>query len=84
MFQGTYTSEFYRKIRDLLHEQVLLQSPERTSSGMKHRKAVRLLQRRWLELLSQEQRYRSEPNRATAARQGTGSAAGPLQGAVGS
>src|SRR6202050_2714332 len=26
MFHGTYTSDFYRSIRDLLHEQVLLQS----------------------------------------------------------
>jgi len=83
MFQGTYTSDFYRKIRDLLHEQVALQSPEHTSSSVSHRKAVRLLQQRWLELLSQEQRYRTEPDRATAGRQSTGAASGPLQGAVG-
>jgi anaerobic magnesium-protoporphyrin IX monomethyl ester cyclase len=64
MFQGTYTSEFYRAIRDLIHEQVTLQIrepdvPSRSSP------AHRALQRRWHKLLSRENLYRS-PARNTS------------------
>jgi anaerobic magnesium-protoporphyrin IX monomethyl ester cyclase len=56
MFWGTYTSDFYRAIRDLLHDQVAL---ERCSSEPEHRQAKRLLQRRWRALLSSEPAYRN-------------------------
>jgi anaerobic magnesium-protoporphyrin IX monomethyl ester cyclase len=52
MFHGTYTSDFYRSIRSMLHEQVALQS----EGG---EKAARTLERRWQELLNNESKYRS-------------------------
>ena len=73
MFQGTYTSEFYRRIRDLLHDQVTLQSKETAGNGGARKYAHRMLERRWQELLAQEQRYRTEG----------GPSAIPLQGAAG-
>jgi anaerobic magnesium-protoporphyrin IX monomethyl ester cyclase len=57
MFQGTYSSEFYRRIRDLLHEQVSMHSD---GNGARPHQARRMLERRWLELLSQEQLYRTD------------------------
>jgi anaerobic magnesium-protoporphyrin IX monomethyl ester cyclase len=65
MFQGTYTSEFYRAVRDLLHDQVSL----RTTAARPHDDAAvearSSLERRWQELLSHERRYRS-PQPVTA------------------
>lgn len=46
MFFGTYRTEFYRLVRDLLHEQVTDESPQ--------------LQRRWSELVRREADYRVE------------------------
>lgn len=59
MFQGTYSSEFYRTIRDLLHDQVTLdqRAPRRTSR--EYLQGRRLLDSRWNELISHEHRYRS-------------------------
>lgn len=48
MFQGTYRSEFYRAVRDLLHEQV----------GIEAQDAQLALRQRWDTLLSREQHYR--------------------------
>jgi anaerobic magnesium-protoporphyrin IX monomethyl ester cyclase len=49
MFSGTYRSEFYRTVRDLLHDQVASgQSPA--------------LQHRWDDLVIQEAQYRRVPN----------------------
>jgi anaerobic magnesium-protoporphyrin IX monomethyl ester cyclase len=59
MFQGTYTSDFYRAFRDLLHAQVSLQS-RHDASGK------RAVERRWQELLSREHQYRSPDGEATA------------------
>jgi anaerobic magnesium-protoporphyrin IX monomethyl ester cyclase len=50
MFHGTYTSDFYRTIRDLLHDQISLQTAGVASTA---------LETRWQELLSREVRYRS-------------------------
>jgi anaerobic magnesium-protoporphyrin IX monomethyl ester cyclase len=58
MFQGTYTSEFYRAVRDLLHAQVSLE----TRSAADHAEYSRLrltLERRWQQLLSREIQYRT-------------------------
>ena len=63
MFQGTYTSDFYRTVRDLMHDQVSLDRPEPTPGAA--RAARHALQRRWQDLLSHERRYRS--HRRTAA-----------------
>jgi anaerobic magnesium-protoporphyrin IX monomethyl ester cyclase len=50
MFWGTYASDFYRAIRDLLHQQVTLDKLPRDEQ----RPTRRLLQRRWQELLRRE------------------------------
>jgi anaerobic magnesium-protoporphyrin IX monomethyl ester cyclase len=58
MFQGTYTSEFYRAVRDLLHAQVSLE----TRPAPDHAEYSRLrltLERRWQQLLSREIQYRT-------------------------
>ncbi len=70
MFQGTYTSEFYRRIRDLLHDQVALQADSPARSRMERRHANWLLERRWLELLSEEERYRTSAATESVAVQG--------------
>jgi anaerobic magnesium-protoporphyrin IX monomethyl ester cyclase len=56
MFQGTYTSEFYRSIRNLLHDQVSLQATAERSG----------LDSRWNELLSREMHYRTPADVASA------------------
>ena len=66
MFQGTYTSEFYRAVRDLLHDQVSQQTLEARSHDSAVGDARRSLERRWQELLSHERQYRS-PQGAVAA-----------------
>ena len=57
MFQGTYTSDFYRLVRNLLHDQI-----EDTRAN------TRGLDQRWRELIAAELRYRS----AARARDGCG------------
>ena len=76
MFHGTYTSDFYRAVRNLLHDQVSLQaaathlavSPNAVSpnAAAVEPAAVRALERRWQELLAREAQYRS-PKGCTAA-----------------
>jgi len=57
MFQGTYTSPFYREVRDLLHDEVRLGESAR-----------RLLQRRWDRLLARQESFlNTAPGVATAA-----------------
>lgn len=57
MFNGTYTSEFYRSVRNLLHEEVVLQTSGAAVDSMAA--AWHALERRWQELMSHEDRYRS-------------------------
>jgi len=60
MFQGTYKSEFYRAVRDLLHDEVSLQTraaPAPDDEGVGDARS--LLAQRWQQLLSQELEYRS-------------------------
>lgn len=56
MFQGTYTSEFYRSVRDLIHEQVALQV---SRDELPASAAQTALEHRWHGLLSRESLYRS-------------------------
>lgn len=51
MFRGAYESEFYRRVRDLLHEQVVLQLA-RDEAG------CAALDARWHALMAEEARYR--------------------------
>jgi anaerobic magnesium-protoporphyrin IX monomethyl ester cyclase len=48
MFPGTYTTDFYRQVRDLLHEQVRMASRQ---------DAARPLQRRWDRLLARHESF---------------------------
>jgi anaerobic magnesium-protoporphyrin IX monomethyl ester cyclase len=51
MFRGTYGSEFYRTVRDLLHEQVKLQA----SAGVaEHEPGRQQLRRSWQSLIARE------------------------------
>jgi anaerobic magnesium-protoporphyrin IX monomethyl ester cyclase len=61
MFRGTYTSEFYRAVRDLIHEQVSLQAQEVNVLPGQNSPGKRALERRWHDLLSREAQYRSKP-----------------------
>ena len=59
MFQGTYKSEFYRAVRDLLHDEVALQTSEARSLDSAVGDPRRSLEGRWRELVSRELQYRS-------------------------
>jgi len=58
MFQGTYTSDFYRAVRNLLHDQVALQTAEAPLLP-EHERAADAIGHRWEELLRNESKYRS-------------------------
>ncbi|HET9391132.1 MAG TPA: radical SAM protein [Steroidobacteraceae bacterium] len=62
MFRGTYTSDFYRAVRTLLHEQVSLQ----TRDAAQHSAERFSVERRWQELLAHEHQYRSATGHAPA------------------
>ena len=66
MFKGTYTSDFYRAVRDLLHDQVCLKVGDAPAASAEHSPAERALERRWQELLSRENEYRSGEIHAAA------------------
>jgi anaerobic magnesium-protoporphyrin IX monomethyl ester cyclase len=70
MFHGTYTSDFYRAVRDLLHDQVSRQAVETTAvsadPGVDGGRAKRALEQRWHELISREVQYRSLPRESAA------------------
>jgi anaerobic magnesium-protoporphyrin IX monomethyl ester cyclase len=66
MFQGTYTSEFYRAVRNLLHDQVSLERPNIAARESEYDSARRSLDRRWNELLAHEAQYRTAVTAAPA------------------
>ena len=57
MFQGTYTSSFYREVRDLLHAQVRFSSQRDLLAGAIACSAQRSLQRRWNRLLARQKSF---------------------------
>jgi len=63
MFQGTYTSEFYRAVRNLIHDQVTLQTIEPAGQNTP---AKRALERRWHDLISREAMHRTQQVGAAA------------------
>ena len=67
MFHGTYTSDFYRAVRNLMHDQIDLQAGEKPLEGAELRPVRDRLERRWEELLREERQYRSPPLQAAAA-----------------
>jgi anaerobic magnesium-protoporphyrin IX monomethyl ester cyclase len=74
MFHGTYTSAFYRQIRNLLHDQVSLQVADTTHAsadqsidqGVERGRAKRALEQRWHDLMIREVEFRSLPRRPAA------------------
>ena len=66
MFHGTYSSDFYRAVRNLLHDQITLQGTDRPHADDEHGGGQCALDRRWQDLLNQERQYRS-PSRQSAA-----------------
>jgi anaerobic magnesium-protoporphyrin IX monomethyl ester cyclase len=66
MFHGTYVSDFYRTVRDLLHERVTAQKLATTPGEDQHRLAMTALQNRWDTLIAREHVYRREAGVAAA------------------
>ena len=69
MFHGTYTSDFYREVRNLLHDQISLQAVDAAAgaaSDSDHGRAKRTLDQRWHDLLDREVEYRSRPRQPAA------------------
>ncbi len=60
MFRGAYDSEFYRSVRDLLHEQVTLQQSRTTEPAVQHQQACVALDARWDALIADEQAHRTD------------------------
>jgi anaerobic magnesium-protoporphyrin IX monomethyl ester cyclase len=65
MFQGTYTSDFYRAVRNLLHDQIALQTAEPPLLP-EHERASHAIAKRWQELTTNELRYRSSSQVSSA------------------
>ena len=61
MFKGTYSTEFYRLVRDLIHAQVNAEQPALREQPGVYRDAKQGIQSRWDELIAVEQEYRLEP-----------------------
>jgi anaerobic magnesium-protoporphyrin IX monomethyl ester cyclase len=68
MFAGTYTSDFYRAVRNLLHDQVTLQSRHPHAENSEQHQAKRALESGWNDLLAREAQYRSSSGDSAAAR----------------
>jgi anaerobic magnesium-protoporphyrin IX monomethyl ester cyclase len=60
MFRGAYDSDFYRSVRDLLHEQVTLRQTKATDLPEHYREASVALDARWDALIANEQAHRSD------------------------
>jgi anaerobic magnesium-protoporphyrin IX monomethyl ester cyclase len=65
MFHGTYTSDFYRTVRNLLHDQVALQSAD-AKLLPEYERAVDAVEQRWQELFRNELKYRSSSQKSAA------------------
>lgn len=65
MFQGTYTSDFYRAVRNLLHDQIALQTADAPLLP-EHERAADAIEQRWQELLRNELKYRSAGQKSAA------------------
>lgn len=58
MFRGTYSSEFYRAIRDLLHEQVNMGQLDTPEHAERYEHEQQRLASRWSDLTDSESRFR--------------------------
>ena len=59
MFHGTYKSNFYLLIRDLLHERISLEGLNSRDDSDEYRQGKHALEQRWQELVATEQQYRN-------------------------
>jgi anaerobic magnesium-protoporphyrin IX monomethyl ester cyclase len=59
MFRGAYDSEFYRSVRDLLHEQVALRRTKAGTPPERYRAATTKLDARWDALIASEDAHRN-------------------------
>jgi anaerobic magnesium-protoporphyrin IX monomethyl ester cyclase len=59
MFRGAYNSDFYRQVRDLLHQQATLQQTKATEQPLRYRQAHAALEARWDALIAIEHEHRS-------------------------
>jgi len=59
MFRGAYDSEFYRRVRDLLHKQVALH-PAQSTEPERYRDACNTLDAQWAALIASEHAHRTE------------------------
>ena len=60
MFKGTYSTKFYRLVRDLIHAQVDAAQPGSRAAMVASQAGAESLQDRWNELLANELQYRLE------------------------
>jgi len=60
MFRGAYDSDFYRSMRDLLHQQVNLRQSREPLSAARRNEAHALLETRWNTLFAHEAEHRTE------------------------
>jgi anaerobic magnesium-protoporphyrin IX monomethyl ester cyclase len=58
MFRGTYSSDFYRAIRDLLHEQVNMVQLDTPEHAARYEHEQERLASRWSDLTDSESRFR--------------------------
>lgn len=58
MFRGAYDSAFYRRVRNLLHEQVELQQSRTRLPPERHRQAAMALETQWDALIASERDHR--------------------------
>jgi anaerobic magnesium-protoporphyrin IX monomethyl ester cyclase len=65
MFEGTYTSDFYRVVRNLLHDQISLQTAD-IPLLPEHERAADAIDQRWQELSRNELKYRSSGQKSAA------------------
>jgi anaerobic magnesium-protoporphyrin IX monomethyl ester cyclase len=71
MFEGTYNSQFYRAIRDLLHDQVAIDNRNNAANNDADPALASALQRRWELVIADEKRHRTAPARRAQMAQGS-------------
>jgi anaerobic magnesium-protoporphyrin IX monomethyl ester cyclase len=60
MFRGAYDSDFYRSVRDLMHQQIVIQQSKGTATPEHYEQALVALDTRWDALLASEYQHRTE------------------------
>ena len=66
MFHGTYSSDFYRAVRDLLHTRISLEKLNAPAQAEQYRRGRTVLELRWEDLIASERQHRNAASRAAA------------------